>query len=294
MKVVDALGRALDVVSPPCRVVSLVPSETESVVALAGVGRLVGRTRFCEEPAPVRDVAIVGGTKDVDVAKVIALAPDLVLANQEENGRRDVEALIAAGLTVHVSFPRTLRGSATYLVSLCRLLGRDPAGAREIAEAEAAADAAERSPGGGPRVFVPIWKDPWMTFDDRTFASDVLRAAGAINAFAGRTRRYPLAADLDPGRAAVDAGTRDTRYPRVTLEEVEARTPDVVLLPDEPYAFSDGERAELAARSMPAARRGAIHLVSGKDLFWYGVRAAAGVRRLRALLASENDAPVRG
>jgi ABC-type Fe3+-hydroxamate transport system substrate-binding protein len=292
--VIDALGRAVTPRARPVRVVSLVPSETESVVALAGRARLVGRTRFCEEPASVRDAAIVGGTKDVDVAQVIALAPDLVLANQEENGRRDVEALIAAGLTVHVSFPRTLRGSADYLVSLCHLVGRDPAGAPEVGEAEAAAAAADRSTGVGPRVFVPIWKDPWMTFDDRTFASDVLRAAGATNPFAGRPRRYPLAADLDADREAIDAGSRDTRYPRVTLEEVEARAPEVVLLPDEPYAFGDAERAELAARSMPAARAGAIHLVSGKDLFWYGVRAAAGVRRLRALLASASDEPVRG
>jgi ABC-type hemin transport system substrate-binding protein len=282
--VIDALGRALDVSSPPERVVSLVPSETESVVVLGGRARLVGRTRFCEEPPSVRDAASVGGTKDVDVAAVIALAPDLVLANQEENGRRGVEALIAAGLRVHVSFPQTLRGSADYLVSLCHLLGRDPAGAPEIAEAEAAAEAAERSTSEGPRIFVPIWKDPWMTFDDRAFASDVLRAAGGVNAFVGRPRRYPLAADLDASREAMDAGERDTRYPRVTVEEIEARAPDVILLPDEPYAFGDLERRELAARAMPAARRGAIQLVSGKDLFWYGVRAATGVRRLRGLL----------
>ncbi|MCZ7682284.1 MAG: helical backbone metal receptor [Sandaracinaceae bacterium] len=111
-------------VAPAARVVSLVPSETESVAALAGVERLVGRTDYCEEPrGAIERVPCVGGTKKIEVGAVIALAPDPVLANQEENGRRDVERLIAAGLSVHVSFPRTIDDAVAYLRALVTMLG---------------------------------------------------------------------------------------------------------------------------------------------------------------------------
>jgi ABC-type Fe3+-hydroxamate transport system substrate-binding protein len=272
--VTDALGREVRIARPPRRIVSLVPSETESVATLAGIERLVGRTEFCVEPAGEIDrVPVVGGTKKHDVARVIALGPDLVLANQEENGRQDVERLIAAGLTVHVSFPCTLRESLAYLEALVRML--EVGGAPAIDELRAAID---RGPAPvRARVFAPIWRDPWMTFDGRTYASDLCAFAGAENAYADRARRFPLAAEL--GRAEpIDAGERDTRYPRTSLEEVARRTPSLVLVPDEPYAFSDEDAAELAA--IAPTRR-----VSGKDLFWYGVRSAGAIARLRALLA---------
>ena len=256
------------------RVVSLVPSETESVAALAGLGRLVGRTDYCVEPAGVDAIPSVGGTKRFDVARVIALQPDLVLANQEENGRKDVEALMAAGLRVNVSFPQSLSGSHTYLRTLATLLGVDAPGSvqEEPPPAPAWRD-------GRPRVAVPIWRDPWMSFDEHTFASSILEAAGAENAFSGRSRRYPLAADLDPTRSPVQTG-KDTRYPRFTLEELEERRPDLVLLPDEPFAFDETHARELRTH----LGHDRVAFLSGKDLFWYGVRATSAVGRIRALL----------
>jgi hypothetical protein len=146
----------------------------------------------------------------------------------------------------------------------------------------------DREPGGAPRprVFAPIWNHPLMTFNQDTFGSDMLAQAGADNAFADRERQYPLAADL--GRrspvAADRAAGRDRRYPRVTREEVIARAPDLVLLPDEPYAFGPDDARGFASLDIPAARRGAIRLASGKDLFWYGAWAAAALPRLRALV----------
>ncbi|MCS6797599.1 MAG: helical backbone metal receptor [Myxococcota bacterium] len=274
VEAIDALGHRVRLARPARRVVSLVPSETLSVCTIAGVERLVGRTRYCVEPADaLGSVPVVGGTKDVDVDAVLALEPDLVLANQEENTRRVVEALRARGIAVHVSFPCSVAASNAYLESLGRLLGADVTAYRASVEPTPIR----------ARAFVPIWRDPWMTFDGRTFADDVLRAAGIANAFADRARRYPLSADL--GHApAVDPGERDTRYPRITLDEVVARAPDLVLLPDEPYAFGPSDVAELRALDVPAARAGRVLTVCGADLFWYGVRTRAGIERLRALL----------
>lgn len=259
------------------RVVSLVPSDTESVVVMAGLDRLVGRTDFCTEPPEVLTRPSVGGTKRADVPKILALAPDLVLANREENGPRDVEALEAAGVRVHVSFPCTLAASRAHLGDLGALLGCDPSTWQREDPVVA--------PALRPRVAVVIWRDPWMSLDGRTFASDVLAAAGADNVFEDRPRRYPLAADLDPDRPELRTD-KDTRYPRFALDELIARRPDVVLLPDEPYAFGEAERTELQtalANELPHVR---VALCSGKDLFWYGVRAVGSVGRVRSLLAS--------
>jgi ABC-type Fe3+-hydroxamate transport system substrate-binding protein len=253
-------------------VVSLVPSETESVVELAGIERLVGRTDYCIEPPEVAAVPSVGGTKGFDVRAVIELAPDLVLANKEENGRGPVEKLVGAGLPVHVSFPCTLRESAAYVAVLARMLHVESSIVDEV-------ESVARRVAPAPRlsVFCPIWKDPWMTFDGRTFASDMLAAAGAENAFAGRARLYPLAADL--GKAPAVDSERDTRYPRLSLEEIDARAPDLVLLPDEPYAFGDDDVAWFESRGHRATK------VDGKALFWYGTRTRHSVDRLRDLLA---------
>ncbi|MEQ8455268.1 MAG: helical backbone metal receptor [Sandaracinaceae bacterium] len=265
---VDALGRPLSLAAPPRRVVSLVPSETESVAALAGLERLVGRTEYCEEPAgQIERVPTVGGTKNVDVAAVIALRPDLVLANKEESSQRDVERLIDAGLPVFVSFPCTVEESLDYVETLARLLHVDAPPRPTLARRQ-----------GELRVYAPIWKDPWMTMDGRTYGSDLLSWLGADNVFSDRARRYPLAADV-AGAPAADPGARDTRYPRVTAEEIRARGPALVLLPDEPYRFDETHLEEVRSWGVEAA------LVSGKDLFWYGVRTAGALERLDRALA---------
>jgi len=289
IEVVDALGRVVQLAGPARRVVSLVPSETESVVVLAGRAALVGRTEFCVEPSgAVDDVPTVGGTKSVDIDAVVRLAPDLVLANKEENTRSAVESLIDRGLTVHVSFPCTARESLAWLRSLCLLLGLDPGReAAVIDHARALEDAHRDHPSPGVRVFVPIWRDPWMTFDSRSFASDLLALSGAVNVFAGRARRYPLAAELGtaPEASAASVAERDTRYPRISLSEVIDAAPDLVLLPDEPFAFGHRDVEELMRLPVPAASDGRIWCTSGRDLFWYGVRFSAALARVCDLVS---------
>lgn len=281
----DALGQRHSAHEPAMRIVSLVPSETASVADIAGIDRLVGRTDFCVEPeGAVESVPSVGGTKGFDVEAVRDLGPDLVLANKEENSRPLVSALIDAGLTVHVSFPCTVAESNQYLVHLCALLGVDPEADPVRLCVEAAARADLDSQTDGLPVFVPIWKDPWMTFDGRAYASDVLRACGARNVFDDRARRYPLAADLGHRDAwsAERVADRDTRYPRIQLEEVVTRGARVVLLPDEPYAFSSDDFEDFGR--LPVQSPLAVECVDGKDLFWYGTRVGGALDRLRVLV----------
>ncbi|TMQ09715.1 MAG: ABC transporter substrate-binding protein [Deltaproteobacteria bacterium] len=277
LKVTDDLGRELVIARPPRRVVSLVPSDTHSVVALGALDRLVGRTTYCESPEAAA-VATVGGTKDIDVDAVVALAPDLVIANQEENTRGALEAL-ALRVPVLVSLPRRVDQGIAHLARVARILG--------LAEREPARSLVRRgyalrgAAAVGLRAFVPIWMDPLMTFNADTFGSDVLAHVGVGNAFGDRLRLYPLAADL--GKTAPrDAAGRDLRYPRITLDEVRARAPDLIVLPDEPHAFSADDEAALQG-ALPGVR---VVRVSGKDLFWYGAWTIDALDRLAAQLAA--------
>lgn len=285
LKLRDDLGRDLVFVHPPRRIVSLVPSDTYTLFALGVGDRVVGRTTWCEAPDAARAIPTVGGTKDVDVDAVVALGPDLVIANQEENTRIALERL-AERTRVLVSLPRRVADSVAHVARLARILGitDEPAVKALIRTGYDLVRGAPPLAAGAPRAFIPIWMDPLMTFNADTFGTDVLAMAGLGNAFGDRLRLYPLAADL--GKAAArDAAGRDERYPRVTAEEIVARAPEVIVLPDEPHAFSAADRAALAALDTPAARAGAIIDVSGKDLFWYGAWTIEALPRLRARLA---------
>jgi ABC-type Fe3+-hydroxamate transport system substrate-binding protein len=277
LKVTDDLGRSLVFGQPPQRIVSLVPSDTHSVIALGAAARLVGRTSYCESPEAAA-VPTVGGTKDIDVAAVIALSPQLVIANQEENSRVALEAIADARIPVLVSLPRRVEQGIAHLARLARILGVEKEdGVQALIKRgyQVAAPAAVTK-----RAFVPIWMDPLMTLNADTFGSDVLAQIGIGNAFGDRLRLYPLAADLGKGEAR-NASGRDVRYPRVTLDEVRSRAPDLVILPDEPHAFSAADEA-MFREALPAA---AIVRVSGKDLFWYGAWTIDALERLRQTLA---------
>jgi ABC-type Fe3+-hydroxamate transport system substrate-binding protein len=288
LRVRDDLGRDLVFMHPPERIVSLVPSDTYSLFALGAGPRVVGRTTWCVEPAAeVAAVPTVGGTKDVDVDAVVALAPHLVIANQEENSRAVLEALAARGVHVLVSLPRRVADGISHLAQLARILGTAGAPAakdllRRGYELVRALEVGRRSP--GVPAFVPIWMDPLMTLNAETYGSDVLELAGARNVFGDRERLYPLTADLGKG-PAIEATGRDVRYPRIRRDEITARAPSVIVLPDEPQVFTDADAAELAALA-PAAD---LVRVSGKDMFWSGAWAIDGVPRLRRVFDERLD-----
>jgi ABC-type Fe3+-hydroxamate transport system substrate-binding protein len=259
----DVLGPA---VRDPQRIVSLVPSWTEALFELGLGDRVVGVTEFCVHPASaVARVPKLGGTKNPDVASVIDLAPDLVIANREENKRQDVEKLAAAGLPVWVSYPRTVREGVEGLRELAGLGASDSAIRRVVEPVEAAVEtAAADAPSRRVRVFCPIWRDPWMSVGGDTYAHDLLALCGGDNVFADRD---------------------DRRYPIVRLEDIESAAPEVVLLPDEPYEFTARDAEELRGLAIPAAESGRIHLIDGTWVSWYGPRIQRAVQVLRSLFA---------
>jgi len=291
LRVHDDRGRALDFGAPPRRVVSLVPSDTLNVAALGCGATLVGRTDYCELPEDlVFRLPSVGGTKNPRIDAVCDLAPDLVLGNQEENTRADLEALAQRGVRVYVAFPKRVAEGLAHLAKLARIFGVDaePAAKQLIARGYDALRTAEaeRAAKVPSRTFCPIWMDPLMTVSGQTFISDMLDVCGAQNVFADRKRRYPLAADLGtaPPLPPEKVAGRDVRYPRVTLEEVVARAPELVLLPDEPHPFTEADADVFRGLAIPAALRGAVVGTSGKDLCWYGARSVDGISRVSALV----------
>jgi ABC-type Fe3+-hydroxamate transport system substrate-binding protein len=291
--IADDRGRELSLRAAPRRVVSLVPSDTLNVAALGCEGALVGRTDYCELPGEiVAKLPSVGGTKNPSVESICALSPDLVLVNQEENSKGDVDELSRRGVPVFVAFPKRVIEGLRHLARLARIFGvTGDARVKELVGAgyHALRDAEKARSAAPPLLtFCPIWMAPLMTIHGETFISDMLELCGAHNVFADRPRRYPLAADLGQATPLPAEKTegRDVRYPRVTLEEVVARAPELVLLPDEPHPFTEADADVFRRLAIPASTRGAVVHTSGKDLCWYGARSVEGIGRLRALVAA--------
>lgn len=280
---------------PARRIVSAVPSDTYNLFELGAGERVIGRTRYCVEPAAdVARIPEIGGTKDLDVDAIVALHPDVVIANQEENSESDIVKLEDAGVKVYVSFPKRVAEGLAHLGRLTKLVGldRDPkAGARAkrvITEGYHTLRQAEekRRNTRALKAFLPIWMEPLMTANKDTFLSDALDLAGAVNVFGDRDRLYPLAADLGAARPLPPERVmgRDTRYPRVTLEEVRERSPEIVLLPDEPHPFTAADAEVLRGLDTPASKHDNVVFCDGKDVMWYGARALTGVAKLTALV----------
>ncbi len=290
LRLTDDRKRAVDILGTPRRIVSLLPSETDNLRALGCLDRCVGRTDYCLAVAPeVASIPSVGGTKSIDVEAIVALAPDLILANQEENSRKGIEALCQRGFTVFISFPCTVAAAIAHLARLARMLRveGEPAVRELIAQGYGLVKSVQTAP-NLVRAFVPIWANPLMTADAGTYLSSALAAAGAINVFHDRARLYPLAADL--GRAAAlpaeSVVEHDTRYPRISMEEVISRDPELMLFPDEPHAFTEADLAPFRAMDVAAARGGHMHFIEGKDLLWPGARTIDGIERLRTIVRS--------
>ncbi|ETW98336.1 MAG: hypothetical protein ETSY1_19130 [Candidatus Entotheonella factor] len=287
----DTMGRTVTLSRVPQRIVSLVPSITEVLFAFGYGGQVVGITDYCTEPAAdVVHKPRIGGTKNPDVPAILDLQPQLVLAVAEENRRHDVEQLETAGVPVYVFEPATVRAGIDLLWRMAELLDcRDAVGpsieAIEAVYADIRARAASHPP---VRVFCPIWKDPYMTIGEGTYVNDMLRVCGGENIFAERQRRFPLAADLGlaPERTGDRDDGRDRRYPRVTLAEMAALRPEVILLPDEPYVFSRADLDDFRPfTEVPAVRHGRMHLMDGKIVSWYGPRIGESLRTLSHLLS---------
>ncbi len=236
MALTDDLGAEVAMDRWPERIVSLVPSLTETLAETVR-DRLVGATEWCSRPADL-EVTRVRGTKNPDVDAILALEPELVVANREENRKIDVERLRAAGVAVWVT---AIDSVDEAIASITRLFAVALGAPVPAWVTTAASIWASPPPLPAARVIVPIWRDPWMVIGPDTFAGDVVSRLGLVNA-------------CPPSSG---------RYPKIDLEVLRAAAPDLVVLPDEPYAFS-GEDGPEAFEGI------AVALVSGRSLTWYG------------------------
>jgi ABC-type Fe3+-hydroxamate transport system substrate-binding protein len=265
----DDLGTDVAVADQPERLVSLVPNVSETLWWWHLADRLVGLTDYCVAPPRVFEHATrVRGTKNPDVGEIVGLSPDLVIANEEENRRQDVQRLREAGIAVYVTRVRTVRGAADTLARLGDAVGAAAAG-QGMRHAVLRALEQLRAPAQQLSSVCPIWRDgdhrgtdeTWWVVGSDTFAGDLLSRCGFVPAVSA------------PG---------DDRYPRRRLAELADADPSVVLLPDEPYAFNSSD-AEVFARW-----RARVRHLDGTALSWWGPRtphALGDLSRLARQLA---------
>ena len=245
------------------RIVSLCPSLTELVFDLGRGDDLVGITKFCVHPADkVGPIEKVGGTKDPKVARIVALAPDVVLLNREENRIEDARELEAAGLRCNASMPRTTAETADMVRSIATDLERVTVGEGIALDIEARSAIAREMAEGRPRVrwCYLIWRAPWMTVNADTFVQALLEQAGGDNVFAAHPERYPT----------------------ITADELARANPDVVFLSTEPFPFQDKHIDELADATGLARDR--FRIVDGEYLSWHGSRTPDGIDYALALI----------
>ena len=245
------------------RIVSLVPSLTETLFDLGVGDRLVGCSRYCVEPeVPLRLVPRVGGTKNPDLEKLGALKPDLVLVNGEEN-RQEHIGWLKDRFNVFESMPRTVPEAARVVREIAQRTGALDAAEAILLEIEAQMTRAEVDllTRRRLRVFYAIWKKPWMSINADTYTHDVLTRAGAIN-------------------SAAECGAR---YPSLSPEELRELGVELVILPNEPFVFSQLHKNELIEQQLFGPEVPVV-LVDGKNFCWHGSRSGRGLGAVIDLL----------
>ena len=232
-------------------------------MAIGGLKRLAAATRFCVRPKGMLwGLPRIGGTKNPDIGRILALKPDLVFANEEENRIEDVRALEEAGINVDVTFSKTVSDVPGAIRHWGERLEEGAEGEAEAlaSRIEEELSALQAEPPAPPFLYVYwIWKDPWMTISDDTYVADLLRLAGGVNVF---------------GREA-------DRYPTSTPEDALSRGADVHFFPSEPFPFSREKHEALTAQLFGAER--ARLFVEGDDYCWHGVRTLDGLKAMREL-----------
>ena len=244
----DLLGRSFDFATPPSRVVSLVPSLTETLFDLGAADAVAGITDFCIFPEGIERPR-VGGTKNPRIDEIRTLSPDLVYMNLEENLERHARA-IEQFAPVFVTEPKTVDDVAT-LITILGAIHRRNERARELTTALEN----ERGSIATFTFAVPIWKKPWMWCGGDTYVSNLVESIGGKNVLGDRER-----------------------YPPLAIDDVLALRPGIIFLPDEPYEFSADDAAEIRGPRV-------IGPFPGHLFTWHGTRTMLGLRFLRERLA---------
>lgn len=260
----------------PKRIISLVPSYTESLFDLGFGQRLVGRTDYCIYPAEkVKNIPCLGGPKTPNVAEIIQLKPDIILANQEENSREAVEQLRDAGIFVWVSYPKDVMQTIQFLWDLVRLF-RDERAAQIVEHLEKCIELIGLSQKRSFRYFCPVWFSDegefapwWMTFNEDTYSDNLISLFGGENVFV----KHGISNKI---------GGETKRYPKVTAGEIVQAKPEVVLFPDEPYKFTKDDIKMFMEKfpELPAVKNNQLYLLDGSLITWCGTRLGKAITEL--------------
>lgn len=244
LQTIDQLGRTINISHPPQKIVSLVPSITELIYDLGLGKQLVGRTKFCVHPKiELKSITNIGGTKTINLERIAALEPDLIIANKEENQQEQIEQLIEAGYPVWVSAMDNFSDSLMMITALGRVVGKPEKAKQIVMDSQRLMDTFKTS--CIQKVAYLIWRDPYMTIGNDTYIHDMLARLGYKNVYGDQTR-----------------------YPIFTLEELKKRAPEIIFLSSEPFPFKEKHISELQ-EVFPNTR---ILLVDGEAFSWYGTR----------------------
>lgn len=237
--------------NPPNTIVSLVPSLTELLFDLGLEEKVIGRTRFCVHPEEkVKDVEIMGGTKNPRLDKIKGAKPDLVIANREENRKEDIESL-QEDFRVHLTDINTIEDALLSIHEIGEICGV-PDKAGELISA--IRSEYENVPDEPPLTAAyMIWRDPWMSVGDNTYIHSVLTHWGFKNIFGNLTR-----------------------YPKTTLNQIAEKNPDVILLSSEPYPFKE-KHVDVVAGVCTESQ---VFRVDGEWFSWYGSRMLPSFKKL--------------
>lgn len=271
----------------PTKVVSLVPSITDSLMHFGLEDTLVGITSYCPEPQGVRPIQRVGGPASINIEGILSLSPDLVIGGLEENSPHELLKLGDAGIPLWIVFPKTVDETIAFLYQLAEGFCAKRA-LQQIRSLEVSVTylrLSGRVGSSNPRYFCPIWhektenEETWMVFDDQTYASDLLSLFGAKNCFGiQESQSLEKQAPISHNQPSM----RDTRYYKVSTEDVIEANPSLILLPSEPYHFDQSYLRYLKHkfRGVIAVEQENIHLIDGKLIFWYGTRLGQALQEL--------------
>jgi ABC-type Fe3+-hydroxamate transport system substrate-binding protein len=238
----DQLGNSITLKQKPVRIISIVPSQTELLFSLGLKDYIFGITKFCIHPKDLcKSIVKIGGTKNLNISKILALKPDIVFANKEENVKEQIDILKTNGIPVWTSEVKTLE-DALQMIQAIGLITETHIKAKEIAK-KINEEFATLSNQSTKKVTYLIWKDPYMTIGSDTFIHDLLSKIGMHNVFEDKTR-----------------------YPTITLEEIRDRKPDIILLSSEPFPFKEKHLAVIKE----VIENVEVRLVDGTYFSWYG------------------------
>lgn len=254
MQITDQIFNILEIQSPPKKIISLVPSQTELLFDLGLENSIIGITKFCIHPEHFKKTKqIIGGTKNLNLEKIRQLKPDLIIANKEENEFDQITEL-KNEFPVFVSDVKTV-DSAYEMMRLIGKITNSDLKAEELINTIISKRSELPSSPFRSCIYL-IWKDPYLTVGGDTFINSMLREAGFENCFA----------DV-------------VRYPEVSVDEIIEKEPEFVFLSSEPYPFKKEHETELQ-KKLPRSR---VICVNGELFSWYGSRMQLAFAYFNAL-----------